>query len=169
MKTSLNLKTNILIILMSIFYFFILINIILFFSFEINLSMLFTFFIFYNIVFIILRYIVLIRNFFSVFLKENNNKDKKFIFYGNIFSLLIYLYVIITRLNLLPVLNILFIYPELIVTTIFNIPILYSIPSKIINNKYCISIIKTILLILFLFNIYLIFNNKYISEIILLP
>ncbi len=169
MKNNLNLKTNILIILMTIFYFFILMTIFLFVLFEVKSSGLIIFFVFYSTIFIIFRYIVLIRNFFSVFLKKNNKKDKKFIFYGNIFSLLIYLYAIITGLNLLPGLNILLIYPEIIITILFNIPILYLISSKIINNRYYKNTIKIILVLILIFNIYLIFNNRYFNEIVLVP
>ena len=81
MKNNLNLKTNILIILMTIFYFFILMTIFLFVLFQVKSSGLIIFFVFYSAVFIIFRYIVLIRKFFSV-LKKIIKKIKNLYFMG---------------------------------------------------------------------------------------
>ncbi len=170
MKNYLNLKTNLFVILMTIFYFFILMIIFLFVLFEVKLLGIFLmFFVYYSILFITFRYIVLIRNLLSILLQNNNKKDKKFIFYGNIFSILFYLYAVITGLNLLPGLNLLLIYFEIFITQIFNIPTLYLILNRTESIKYLKNIINVILILISIFNICLIFNGEYIYKVILLP
>ena len=170
MKNSLNFKTNLLLILMTIFYFFILFGIILANSLELNAIILIIFFApYYIIIFIIVRYIVLIRNFYSIFLNQNDKKDKKIIFYGNIFDLLFYFYNIFIGLNIFPVFNYLLIYPEIIIVTLCDILVLYSVIKEVINNRLLKYIIRIILLLITIFNILLLFNDKYIDKLLIIP
>lgn len=160
MKSSLNLKTNTLVILMTIFYFIIFIPVLM----ISGLGLLAC----YSIVFIIFRYIVLIRNFFTLFLNDNNNKNKKIMFYSNIINILICYYNIYFGLNFLPGLNVFLVYSEIFITAIFDIPVLYSLTKEITNNKLLKYIIRIILLWIAIRTLLLV-NDKSIWEALIIP
>ena len=179
MEKMLCTKSNRTVIIMTILHFlilgFILINFLILYvlyeKFQLNINTEFLgfcvqFYIFYVLFYMAFRYIVLIRNAMSIFLEKIDRVNVKLIFYGNLFSFIFYVFALATTLRLLMALSIFLLLPEVVMTTIFNLPVLYRATTFIVKNKYFKWILKLILIILLIIDLYLIFNINTLYDIL---
>ena len=128
-------------------------------------------YLFYTLAYVLTRYVILIKNFNALFFKNMEKLNMKLILYGNLCSFIFYIYALTTSLNLfmLAILNFLLLLPEVVMTTIFNIPVLYRVTTFTVKNKYFKWILKLLLVIMLIINLYFIFNVDILYSRVLFP
>ena len=141
MEKMLYTKSNKVVIIMTILYFSMLPTIFLTTFFE---SSILNIYFIYIILYIVIRYIILIKNFIVVFFKNINNLNVKLVFYISLFSFIFYIYALTTSFSFFIYtsttssdlltfikLNKLLLLLEVLIITIFNTPVLYKVTKLI--------------------------------------
>ena len=141
MEKMLYTKVNKVVIIMTVVHFIILPA--LFILSLFNSLILYVYF-FYVLIYTLIRYVTLIKNFNALFFKYMEKLNTKLILYGNLCSFIIYMYILTTSLNLsiFTMLNFLLLLPEIVMTTIFNVPVLYRATTFTFKNKITRYIVK---------------------------
>ena len=134
---------------------------------------LYSFLIFLHIIiFYLYRYRVLIKNFIGA-INKSKIKDReqiKSILYFNFLNLVFNIILVYFRfIENYYTFNLVILYPEIAITTIFNIPILYIIIGKLTNNKLILFLIRVLLIFLIGCNIYLVIDGEFLKSLIIMP
>ena len=124
------------------------------------------------IIFYSYRYWGLIKNFIGVINKSKIKECEqiKAILYFNFLNLVFnIIWVYFRFIENYYTFNLFILYPEIVITTIFNIPILYIIIGKLTKNKLILFLIRVLLIFLIGFNIYLIIDGEFLKSLIIMP
>lgn len=120
----------------------------------------------------IFRNIAIFKNFILMLNRTaiKEIKQLKNIFYFNFLSLILFIFLIYFKFTFIYLaFNIFILYPEVVITTLFNIPILYVVSNKIIKYKIIVLLIRISLILMFIYNIYLLIDGEFLQSIIWLP